>query len=660
MSHNPIRHIAFVATEEQASSVESRLREAGGEQTIICLDEALFPVAKARTLFHDATEIYGLSALQLSGDAIMEEALELTEKLFPERADDPIARVERWMLESIRRWLMYAVHSVRLVEESFRRFHPDEVWIPQYQQLELTLSPDVFERNPLFFDLLPPLCRRAGVKVNVSNGKKNQSFKRALMPTKFVIGQWFSSLRQSRGDRGPSPPVRPILVSNLDNDLHRQFDLSKMHSVAEQTFAWLRDGERIVQLEVFLEKVEAPETTGHAWLHKREIELSGQTMPAGAGVRPLAGLRFLIELVRSERKQLQRRQSVRDRNGLSWWDLLFGSEIPYIHRECRLAGAFYCVYEYERTRAVLRKWRPELLVICNFWTDLPKLDAAKDLGITSLMTSAGINFIKNDFVERIAPIVCVYGEAEETKTVAAAPNVTVIQAGDALVPPKVARLGTAEGKQRPRRILMGMSGRMFGWWFGSLIFDYKVFDETLRAFAAKIRQESEPVSVVIKSHPVSDLHELYERLVLEEGDVFVEHRKSPISEEELSKFDVAVLFSAATTFLAELIRASVPVVYFDGALTSFGKNYFDYKGLTLATNVEDLYARLVPLMNRDDQIRASVLKQGESFLSRYINPEARPFSSVIEEIFSRGLVSPQRPATESEDRRNSRVAGELV
>ena len=643
MSHNPVRHIAFVATEEQASSVASRISEAGGRQTIICVDEALYPVAKARKLFSDDTEIYGLSALHLSGDAIMEEALELTEKLFPERADDTIARIERWMVESIRRWLVYAVHSVRLVEESFRRFHPDEVWIPQYQGLELTLSPDVFERNPLFFDLLPPLCRRAGVKVNVANGKTNQSLKRALMPMKFVIGQWFSSLHQSRGDRGRSPSVRPILVSNLDNDLHRQFDLSKMHSVAKQTFAWLRDGEQIVPLEAFLEKVEAPETTAHAWLHKREIELSGQMTPAGARVRPLAGLRFLIELVRSERKQLQRRRRVRDRNGLSWWDLLFGSEIPYIHRECRLAGAFYCVYEYERTRAVLRKWRPELLVICNFWTDLPKLDAATDLGITSLMTSAGVNFIKNDFVERIAPIVCVYGEAEESKTVEAAPNVTVIQAGDALVPPKVARLGTAERKQRPRRILMGMSGRMFGWWFGSLIFDYKVFDETLRAFAAKIRQESEPVSIVIKSHPVSDLHELYERLVLEEGDVFVEHRKAPISKEELSKFDVAVLFSAATTFLAELIRASVPVVYFDGALTDFGKNYFDYKGLTLATNLEDLYTRLVPLMNRDDQIRASVLKQGESFLSRYINPEARPFSSVIEEIFSRGLVSPATP-----------------
>ncbi len=644
MTHNTVRHLSFVATAEHAASVDARWREVDGSRAVVSLDEAFLSVNRARDLLSGEVEIVGVSALQLDAGAIVEEALKLAEDLFPERADDPVARVERWMLESVRRWLVYGVHSVHIVEEAFRRFQPTEVWVPDYEKLHLMVSHDLYEDNPLFFDLLPALCRRKAVKANSTGPRPGEFLSRTVMPIKFVVGQWLASVRQ-RQPEPKSPSQRPVLLTNLDNDLHRQFDLSKLDSVAEQTFAWLRNGEQVVPLEEFLAKVGVPETTRHGWLDGRELELEGKAMPAGTRIRTLAGLRFFINLVRSERKQYQRRKAIVDRNGLSWWDLFFGSDIPYIHRECRLAGAFYSVYEYERTRSVLQKWRPELLVICNFWTALPKLTAANDLGITSLMTSASVNFIRNDFAERIAPIVTVYGEAEEHRTKQISPNVTVIQAGDALVAPKANRARPSDSQHEPPRILVATSGRMFGWWFGSLIFDYKVFEETLRAFAEKIRQEPQPVSVVIKSHPVSDLHALYDQLVQEEGDVFVEHRKPPISELELSKFDAAVLFSAATTFLAELIRARVPVIYFDGALTSFGKSYFDYQGLTVASNVEDLYASLRPLMHKDRDVRASVLQEGDLFLARYINPEARSFTSVVEEIFSRGLVKFRR-ATE--------------
>ncbi len=117
MSHNPVRHLAFVAIEEHAASVDARWRAASGHRTVICLDEALLPVQHARKLFKGDVEIYGLSTLELEPNRIVEEALALTEALFPERVNDPVARVERWMLESLRRWFVYAVHSFR------RRIH---------------------------------------------------------------------------------------------------------------------------------------------------------------------------------------------------------------------------------------------------------------------------------------------------------------------------------------------------------------------------------------------------------------------------------------------------------------------------------------------------------------------------------------------------------
>jgi len=204
-------------------------------------------------------------------------------------------------------------------------------------------------------------------------------------------------------------------------------------------------------------------------------------------------------------------------------------------------------------------------------------------------------------------------------------------AGDALAPET--RAATSQRRQGPRRVLFVMSGRMFGWWFGSLIFNYPAYVKALDEFARILRALREPVQVVLKSHPVSDLHELYDKMVAEHGDIFVEHRKEPMSDAEIAAYDAAVVFSAASAFVAELIRALVPIVYFSGALTDFGRSYFKYQGLEVGGDVPETVTKLNYLLAPDGKAaRNSCLQEGESFLNRYIDPTCRSFASVLEEV----------------------------
>jgi hypothetical protein len=652
------RCLTFVATPVQAASVAERWRRVAGQRTVICLDEATLSVLQARVLFGDEVEVHGLSDMGLQASAIVEEALSLADDLFPEREGDLVARVERWMLESSRRWLLYAVHSVRLVQAAFERFQPDEVWLPEYKAMYLTISPDEQADNPLFFDLLSGLCLRARVKTNNPRpANRGERLKRTFLPMKFVVGQWLASLKNREAKDGVAGPPRPVLLTNLDNDLHRHFDLSKLGPTAKLMFAWLRAGENIVPLERFLERVALPETTKFGWLLTRTDEVDEIATPAGIRIRFLSGLRFLVSLLLRERQDYKRRTALEKKYGVPWWDL-FDSGIPYIHRDCRLAGAFYCLYEYERTRAVLRRWKPQLVVIGHYWTDLPKLAAAEDLGIKAMMTSAGISFIKNNFSQRTAPIVCVYGDAEARRTKEFHPEVRVIRAGDVLVIPEERRPGISESQQKPPRILVVTSARLFGWWFGSLLFDYKIFVRAFRTLAAMIRKLPNPIEVVIKSHPVSDLHEVYDQMVSEFGDVFVEHRKAPISEGQIAEFDAAVVFSAATTFLAELIKARVPIIYFDGALTSFGKSYCDYQGLVVAEDAAEIVGKISRLIDPQQVAeREFALELGDKFLRRYVDLERRSFKSVIEEILNGDAIDLSHPLPSLSTARQAPLTG---
>jgi hypothetical protein len=122
-------------------------------------------------------------------------------------------------------------------------------------------------------------------------------------------------------------------------------------------------------------------------------------------------------------------------------------------------------------------------------------------------------------------------------------------------------------------------------------------------------------------------------MVDERPYVFVQHRKEPMSDDEIAEFDVAVVFGAASAFIAELIRARVPVVYFTGALTEFGKHYHKYEGLDVSDNVAELIQKLTDLLDADGgEARRSTLLHSDNFFDRYVDPKRRSFAAVLEEV----------------------------
>ncbi|MDQ5844591.1 MAG: hypothetical protein M3539_04775, partial [Acidobacteriota bacterium] len=308
---------------------------------------------------------------------------------------------------------------------------------------------------------------------------------------------------------------------------------------------------------------------------------------------------------------------------------------------------YYCVFEYERARSLLKRWKPQLYVTsADHWPFLPHIAAARDLNITTLSTESGLSFLRDNFAQKQADVICVFGATDAGRVANSRPEATIIQSGDALAPGRGSASSREDG---PKRALFVMSGRMFGWWFGSLLFNYPVFIQALEMCAKLIRALPQPIQIVLKSHPVSDLHELYDGLVARHGDVFVAHRKEPMSEAEIAGFDAGVIFSAATAFTAELIQARVPLVYFSGGLTEFGLDYFDFKGLQQAATSEELVERLNELLV-DAASRQEALSLGEAYLNRYVAAARRSFASVVGEVLGVDHLASLNPLATSGNR----------
>ncbi|HEY5884264.1 MAG TPA: hypothetical protein VIT88_06220 [Pyrinomonadaceae bacterium] len=623
-------YLTFVCSTAQAVSVRDKWSANAADRNVVCLDEGLFSRSDAASIFGPDVASVGRSELGLSDQQIFEQAVSLGEDWYRHTDGTWPAKVDEWLLESHKRWLIYAVHSLFLIDAGLKRFKPDEVWLPQYASLALTLSPDTDPDNPLFFDLLASICRRAGIRVNRAQPESKSRLPKQLIPFKYVAAEW-TTLRSKDRQRSSDVSPRPVLVDNLDNDFHRHFDLGRLGAAAKTMFAWIRNSETIVPVEQVLQQAGLPTNTKFAWLYNDGADWASLGQPSGVRVRRRAGLRYLMQSIRHTAQARARQSEIKQKHNLPWVDVLFDMDLPAIHTECRVAAAYYCVFEYERARSILRKWRPQLYVTAaDHWPYLPHVSAARDQGVTTLSTESGLSLLQDNFSQKQADIMCVFGQHDATAVAKSYPRSRVIIAGDALSP---VVHGTASQRNVSRRVLFVMSGRMFGWWFGSLIFDYPAYTKALVDFAENVRRMVEPLQVVLKSHPVSDLHELYDKMVKTYPDVFVEHRRLPMSEEEIAKYDAGVIFGAASAFIAELIRARVPVVYFTGALTEFGKKYHQYDGLDVAVNVADVVVKLTALLSSDGaEARESTVQRGNIFFDRYVDPKRRSFASVLEEV----------------------------
>jgi hypothetical protein len=625
-------NLTFLSNAAQAVSVRDRWHDDPGRRVAVCLDEALFTQSDAATLLGPDVIIVGRSELGLSPELIFEETLRLAEDFFTATDQSWPARVEQWLLESHKRWLIHAVHSVRLIKAALERFHPEQIWVPDQASFSVTLSPDTDPSNPLFFDLLAWFCRHDKIRVKGAPSGLRRRLRRSLLPLKYVLGERVAAIRQ-RGPKSSKPGgKRPVITGNLDNDFHRQFDLGKLGPSASAMLAWVRGTESLVPVEELLGRAGLPGNTRFAWLYDGALDLALLGYPSGVKVRPWAGLHYLFKSLRYQARKRSHLRATRGNYDIPWRDLLFGADIADIHGECRVAAAYYCVFEYERARSLLLRWKPQLFVsAADHWPYLPHFAAAKDLGIKTLSTESGLSFLQDNFAQKKADIVCVFGQADAIRVADSWPQSQIVMAGDALAPRTPPTVHVRSSSLR--HVLFVMSGRMFGWWFGSLIFDYPAYVKALAECLESLQDSPEHLRVVLKSHPVSDLHELYDKMVGQHGNVLVEHRREPMSDAEIASYDVAVVFGAATAFTAELIRARLPIVYFSGGLTEFGKSYFEYDGLEVADNVDEAIEKLTRVLDsQPESAREEALHKAELFLESYIDPKHRSFPSVLEEV----------------------------
>lgn len=628
--------LAFIANRVQGASVSKAwLSRSDLNRIVICLDEATFPPDEARDVFDDKVKLAGLSDLQLSPKMIMQESLSLVDDIFPSHDQSLPGQVEEWMRESLSRWLLLAVHSVRAFQSACHIFNPERIVAPEYSRMILTTRPDEVSDNPLFFDLLPGLCRRAGIVLQNSSSAKSGWVNSILTPVKYIAGQWVDAFRHRRRAPVLGFSSEPILIGNLGTDFHPHFDLNKMGRSVKGMIGWLRrhDGEYLIQVEKLIECLGLPETTG-GWSDVQLAGLATIGRQEKARIRLLAGLMYYVQLLFHRWRQNTHLRSLLYKYDVPWVDLLFSYDLPPIHAECRLAAAFFCLFEYERARSILLKTRPKLFVTSgDHWTYLPHIAAAHDLEIISLSTASGINFWRDDFTRKCADFTCVYGEATALEMRQRYPGTKIILAGDVLNAVSGETVVTSGSNvSGTSRVLLVTSGKLYGWWFGSLLFDYPAYRQALSECADLFRAMQPRIEVVIKSHPRWDLHDLYDQVVRENSDIFVEHCRAPLSRKEVEGFDAAVVFSTGTTFIAELIRANVPIVFFSGGQTEFGCEFLDCRELLEAKSPKEVAGYLSCLGDpQESEFRLKTINRGKSLIDRYISAE-RSFDSVVSEI----------------------------
>lgn len=621
--------LAFVETAEQAESIRALWESCVARRIVICIDEGTFSPAQATEAFGSGVEVIGRSNLNLDPSRIFQEAVAVSDDLFP--ADDRswAGRIEYWRLDAHRRWLLFAIHSARLINTGLERFQPERVWIPNVHPLSLSTRFDEVQDNPLFFDLLAILCSQAMIAVVPARRRNIAWLRRFMLPWKYVIGQWVASLRRPK-IRQKELLVRPILINNLHSDFHRQFDLARLGPTATLMHAWLRENEGIAPVDQVLGRIGTPKTSKFDWIDPSSIE--DLCTPSGASIRWWSGILYLFRRAWYRMRKQRVRGLLKEKYGQPWWDLLYGSRLPLIYGECQLAAGFFCNFEYERARSVFRKMHPQLFVTSSeHWGFRPMTEAARDLGITTFATTGGVNFM-DDMVPREADYVCINGQVELNRLSGRAGGTRYIQAGDMMMSWRQ-RSQSPMRHEGSRRILIATSGRITSWWWGSLLFDYPAMVRSFEELARALRDRQCAAQLVIKSHPVSDLHRLYDSLVERFRDIYVLHRCKPnMTESEVAGFDAAVAFSTASTFTVEIIRAGVPLIYYRGGLTELGRTQFYHQHMLSADTPAELADLIGRLADGDAALRTEALERADRFLSSCLSEDRRPFNSVVQQI----------------------------
>ena len=626
--------VGFARSRQDADSIEATWTTVDCRKVLICLDEGNFPTGEAKERTDAVVEQVGIRTLDINAARLIDDAYELTEKLFPMAGDSWKHRCDGWMAYPLRYFVLYVLHSLRIISEVQKRFAPRMMLLPERLPYSVRIEPQLDHENssPLFFDLLQAWCDMNQVAVGNRHSFGCARLKRSFTWGKHIFGTWSKTLRPIR--RRPERVEADIVIANLGVDFHRQFDWSSFDTITGRCVAWIRGREVLVDARDLFRKQGNPQSFQLGTLSNC-AKINGTICQADTSIRPFSVLSYWKDTLLSNSPSQSALRQIDMAYNFPISGIFGYSLLPPIHAECYLASALYCRLEYERARSVLRQTSPRLFVVGNHFTSLPQVAAARDLGIKTLGTQPGVEFYEDhlflpnerngDGTVRLTPdTICAFGKHGKGRwSSRTESNVTIAQ--DAFSWSDTPR--SVLGSQR--LALFITSARANGWWYDSLLYDYQQLRSGFRRIMETMRGSG--IKVLLKSHPVCDLYTFYDEMATEYPDVIVRHQRTPLTNDEICTFHAAVMLGGASTLMAQVIQSGVPLLYFSGGLTDAGRNEFCFRGLRHTQDEQELVDALRQVAS-NGPARDSAVRKGTEMLDHYVSPLRRSFASVVDEL----------------------------
>jgi hypothetical protein len=263
--------------------------------------------------------------------------------------------------------------------------------------------------------------------------------------------------------------------------------------------------------------------------------------------------------------------------------------------------------------------------------------AARQCGVPSLGTCHGVNMWASNLLA-VIPLVdihCAYSSTPPSlchrSILAGAPTKRIV-CHDANQFTK----GSARAAEpdRATRILLITSGHFFfDGWLRSLSLKQREYADSLRTLVQIIGEKLPGVEVIIKSHPLSDEHDMYDRLARQFPSVVTRHWREPLASGQPIDVDAAVVYNCITGLFFAAVDQEIPVVAHWGALTSFGRRLLATTDLVGSEESKELGGLLAEILNAPDGPTALRARSHARMLyNRFLEPPRYALEEAISEV----------------------------
>jgi hypothetical protein len=626
---------------------------------ILRLGDAALVNSSADTF--DNCKFLSIEDIEVDSDKVWRKTLELQREFWRDTSDEPRKQLHLGLQGIIAEDLLKLSYVAAVVSSALEHVRPNEVWVPPPWTDKKELAPQAFGHLQWIISFV---SSRAGIKC-----KRPWSFRIFHRMSSYfaVLGQvagyfllllfdlmkiirWtavraitycrrlIASPAEDNSHILRMPP--PIILANLDNDLDRQFDVKRLSAkLADACLVWVPLLGRLAHF------------TDSLWQHQvLPLYLSGRRSEANdivAGnftdvrqvvkhlsptrlfplVRGLSNIWYCSafpvrrpEAAESSLRDLLRSHGMAGVRFVNWRRIVFASRI--FAAACDLFKAL----------------RPILLVTGDT-IDIHRFItlAARHTGVRSLATTHGIQMWSENFVEPypLADVHCLFSPTSLLLSKKHLPGVTSTRlvCHDSLpsaADDRPAEFCPTSGGLRKRHVLIFTSFYSSAGWTNSLFTRTTGYRDSLYALIKGLAALEPQVEVTIKSHPLNDYYELYDKLKQDFPDVVKRHWREPLMTLESLPAEVVVFYNCVSTSFFYAVHQDIPIIGHWGALTPIARRVLAVTQLLGGEDSLQVVNMIADMLdNPGGDTYSTALFQAKALRDKFIQPSMGGLNEAI-------------------------------